>query len=232
MKTYSEMADSALRRIAQQRSARKKRRKILTGCLAAVIAVGMGVVWLDPMFPPPTMQAVTQPTVPAPAHTEPIVTSTPPPSEENVGIDGCYAAYSLEDLIQDADCIYQIRIESAQQLPSDTAYHQTIQYQAQVTGIYRGDARPGDTVSIYVEEPDCPEGVALSTEDLIAHFEIGDEAVVFLTARDEQGQIRYSVSGHSQGIYRAHGGNMVCDADPGSSFPAETFFHRISQAPS
>ena len=221
MKTYSEMADSALRRIAQQRSVRKKRRKILTGCLAAVTAVGMGVVWLDPMSPPPTMQAVTQPTVPAPSPTEPIVTSTPLPSEENVGIDGCYA-----------DCIYQIRIESAQQLPSDTAYHRTTQYQAQVTGIYRGDALPGDTISIYVDEPDCPEGVALSTEDFIAHFEIGDEAVVFLTARDEQGQTRYSVSGHSQGIYRAHGGNMVCDAAPGSSFPAETFFHKISQAPS
>ena len=230
MKTYSEMADSALRRIAQQRSVRKKRRKILTGCLAAVTAVGMGVVWLDPMFPPPTMQAVTHPTVPAPSPTEPIVTSTPLPSEENVGIDGCYAAYSLEDLIQDADCIYQIRIESAQQLPSDTAYHRTTQYQAQVTGIYHGDALPGDTISIYVDEPDCPEGVALSTGDFIAHFEIGDEAVVFLTARDEQGQTRYSVSGHSQGIYRAHGGDMVCDANPGSSFPAETFFHKISQA--
>ncbi len=208
MKTYSEMADSALRRIAQQRSVRKKRRKILTGCLAAVTAVGMGVVWLDPMFPPPTMQtvthptvpapsptepivtstplpseenvgidgcyaaysledliqgmgvvwldpmfppptmqAITHPTVPAPSPTEPIVTSTPLPSEENVGIDGCYAAYSLEDLIQDADCIYQIRIESAQQLPSDTAYHRTTQYQAQVTGIYRGDALPGDPIS-------------------------------------------------------------------------------------
>lgn len=231
MKTYSEMADSALRRIAQQRSARKKRRKLLTGCLAAVTAVGMGVVWLDPI-PLPSLQAVTQPTVPAPAPTEPIVTSAQPPSEENVGIDGCYAAYSLEDLIQDADCIYQIRIESAQQFPSDTAYHRIIQYQAQVTGIYRGDALPGDTISIYVEEPDCPDGVALSTEDLIAHFEIGDEAVVFLTARDEQGQTRYSVSGHSQGIYRAHGGNMVCDANPSSSFPAETFFHKISQAPS
>lgn len=225
MKTYYEMALDALERIERERAARQRRRKFLIPALCLAVAAafwGANVLWFSP---DPEAVVQSPETAPAPKPSQ--------PSEEfAVGIDGCYAALSLEDQINSADCIYKIQIEAMQDIPSSIEYHKIVQYDAQVLESYRGNALAGSSIPIQVMQPVPPDGVAISTDDeYIPKFETGDIAVVFLLCQDGQEQAFYSISGQAQGVYRLDGANMVCDISANGSYPAEEFFRRITEAP-
>lgn len=163
-----------------------------------------------------------------------VVASTDAPTQPDViqaGGENCFAYYGLDELLDEADCIYRLEISAQEELPSDKEFHTITQYEAVVQEAFQGDDPQGETIRIQVEYPVPQEGVAVSTADpdFIPKFEIGDESVVFLIRQDAQEEPVYSVCGQRQGIYRAVGTQMVCDEPDRNSYVTEDFLRRLSQ---
>lgn len=163
-----------------------------------------------------------------------VVASTDAPTQLDViqaNGENCFAYYGLDELLDEADCIYRLEISAQEELPSDKEFHTITQYEAIVQEAFRGDDAQGETIRIQVETPIPQEGVAVSTADpdFSPKFEIGDEAVVFLIRQDSQEEPVYSVCGQRQGIYRAAGTQMVCDKPDRDSYVTEDFLRRLSQ---